>query len=152
MSKNSAVAFCGIGPDHALEQINRSFKVKGGLVGITRKASSKNNFFWHHQRFQSLQAMISFTQESLRLKIRHHELNDRIQSRARTHTQKLIDKIRLYGSPFIEMHPKLYNIATGAVATDLVQKEICNQPEIGSSLFEIFLKTRIESDDKNGQK
>ena len=149
VNKNSAVAFCGIGADHALEQINRSFKVKGGLVGITRKASSKKQFLLASPALSKLADDAKLLQGITSIDKKHHELNDRIQSRARTRTQKLIDTIRSYENPFIDMHPKLYNIATGAVATELVQKEICNQPEIGRSLFDIFLSTRIKSNDTN---
>ena len=35
VNKNSDVPFCALGADHALEHINRSMKVTGGLVGIT---------------------------------------------------------------------------------------------------------------------
>ncbi|EDO31470.1 predicted protein [Nematostella vectensis] len=35
VNKNPNVSFCAVGADNALEQINRSMKVSGGLVGIT---------------------------------------------------------------------------------------------------------------------
>ena len=45
VNKNAMVPFCSIGADHALEQINRSMKVAGGLVGITLNAAARINFF-----------------------------------------------------------------------------------------------------------
>ena len=35
VNKNQVVPFCAIGADHGREQVNRSMKVTGGLVGIT---------------------------------------------------------------------------------------------------------------------
>ena len=39
------VPFCTLGADHALEQINRSMKVSGGLVGITLNPNARIKFF-----------------------------------------------------------------------------------------------------------
>ena len=45
VNKNSEVSFCALGADHALEHINRSMKVTGGLVGITLNANVRDKFF-----------------------------------------------------------------------------------------------------------
>jgi len=45
VNKNPCVPFCAIGPDHALERLNRSVKVTGGLVGITLNPSARVKFF-----------------------------------------------------------------------------------------------------------
>ena len=45
VNKNQHVPFCAIGADHALEHINRSMKVTGGLVGITLNANARTKFF-----------------------------------------------------------------------------------------------------------
>ena len=40
------IPFCAIGPDHALQQLNRWMKVNRGLVGITlNKKNATNRFF-----------------------------------------------------------------------------------------------------------
>ena len=39
------VPFCAIGPDHALEQVNRMLKVAGGLTGITLNPYACTKFF-----------------------------------------------------------------------------------------------------------
>lgn len=44
-TKNSHAGFCGLGADHALEQINRSMKVSGGLIGITLNPHARTTFF-----------------------------------------------------------------------------------------------------------
>ena len=45
VNKNSDTSFCALGADHALEHINRSMKVSGGLIGITSNPSAHNKFF-----------------------------------------------------------------------------------------------------------
>ncbi len=40
VNKNESLSFCFIGADNALENINRSIKVTGGLVGITLNPSA----------------------------------------------------------------------------------------------------------------
>ena len=40
VNKNEVVPFCAVGTDTALENVNRSLKVRGGLVGITLNQSS----------------------------------------------------------------------------------------------------------------
>ena len=35
VNKNNAMSFCALGDDHALEHINCSMNVSGGLTGIT---------------------------------------------------------------------------------------------------------------------
>ena len=39
------LAFCSIGPDHALKQINRWVKITGCLVGMTLNKNARNSFF-----------------------------------------------------------------------------------------------------------
>ena len=45
VNKNSNIPFCALGADHALEHVNRSMKVQGGLVGITLNQTAWNKFF-----------------------------------------------------------------------------------------------------------
>ena len=45
VNKNPQVPFCALGADHALEQVNRSMKVSGGLVGITLNPHARTKFF-----------------------------------------------------------------------------------------------------------
>ena len=44
-NKNSCVPFCAVGPDNALEHVNRSMKVSGGLVGITLNPKARTKYF-----------------------------------------------------------------------------------------------------------
>jgi len=41
VNNNAQIPFCGLGPDNALEHVNRYMKVSGGLVGITLNPSGR---------------------------------------------------------------------------------------------------------------
>ena len=43
--KKSKIAFCALGADHALEQVNRWMKVAGRIVGITQNQTARTRFF-----------------------------------------------------------------------------------------------------------
>ena len=45
VNKNAQVPFCAVGADNALEHINRSMKVSGGLIGITLNEAVRTKFF-----------------------------------------------------------------------------------------------------------
>lgn len=45
VNKNALVPFCGLGSDNALEHVNRSMKVNGGLGGITLNPTARAKFF-----------------------------------------------------------------------------------------------------------
>ena len=53
VDKNPSVPFCAIGADHALEHINYSMNVVGGLTGITLNATARNYFHMLKQRWRS---------------------------------------------------------------------------------------------------
>ena len=46
VNNNRHVPFCTIGADHALEHVNCTMKVSGGLVGITLNISARTKFFF----------------------------------------------------------------------------------------------------------
>ena len=45
VNKNKEVPFCAVGGDTALEHLNRSMKVSGGLIGTTLNESTRGKFF-----------------------------------------------------------------------------------------------------------
>ena len=58
VNKNTTVPFTAIGADYALEQINRSMKVTGDLVGITLNPSCRK-FFLNAPELARLRGSIS---------------------------------------------------------------------------------------------
>ena len=45
LNKNAYAPFCAVSPDNALEHVNRSLKVSGGLVGIMLNPTHTKNTF-----------------------------------------------------------------------------------------------------------
>ena len=45
INRNNRVSFCAVGAGNALERLNGSMKVSGGLVGITQNESARAKFF-----------------------------------------------------------------------------------------------------------
>ena len=41
----SKIAFCALGADHALEQVNQRMKVTGGIIGIRQNQTARTRFF-----------------------------------------------------------------------------------------------------------
>ena len=52
--KKALISFWGLGVDNALEYVNRSMKVSGGLVGITLNPSARAKFFLISQELARL--------------------------------------------------------------------------------------------------
>ena len=46
VNKIAKVATCAVGADHALEHVNRSMKVSGGLIGITLNPTARTKYFF----------------------------------------------------------------------------------------------------------
>ena len=45
VNKNAMAAFCAVGADNAPENVNRSMKVSGGLIGITLNRTARTKYF-----------------------------------------------------------------------------------------------------------
>ena len=57
INKSSRVSFCAVGADNALEHLNHSMKMSGGLVGITRNESARTKFFLSAPEAKSMAAV-----------------------------------------------------------------------------------------------
>ena len=57
INKSSRVSFCAVGADNALEHLNHSMKVSGGLVGITQNESVRAKFFLSAPEAKSMAGM-----------------------------------------------------------------------------------------------
>ena len=81
VNNNSKVSFCGLGDHNALEHINRSMKVSGGLVSITRNPSARK-----------LARLAKQAKEiagvSIKLQDQHHNLSLAVLSREENNVSK----------------------------------------------------------------
>ena len=101
VNKNPHVSFCAIGADHALEHINRSMKVSGGLIGITLNASARTKFFLIAPELARLageaEEMAGCT---LNAKLSHHALPDSTGQRQRRSIIALNCTLAGFTNPF----------------------------------------------------
>ncbi|MES9880238.1 MAG: hypothetical protein ABW185_05080 [Sedimenticola sp.] len=150
VNKNSTVSFCAIGADHALEQINRSMKVSGGLVGISHNPSARAKFFLISPELARLateaQQMAGVKAEQ---RTRHHGLSKALLARHEKNIQKLTATLVNFTNPFAAEGVDLYNLVTKLVAPEQIKVDLCQHDEIGRKLFESFVADRIQNDVTN---
>lgn len=90
VNKNPCVPLCALGADNALEHINRSMKVTGGLVGITLNPSARAKFFPIDPELARLADQAKdMAGVSSKVKGQHHNLTAAVVSRE----EKSIDKV-----------------------------------------------------------
>ena len=102
VNKNPDVAFCVLGADHALEHVNRSMKVSGGLIGITLNPKARTKFFLVAPELARLteeaQDMAGLTTSPSPTK--HHELSGPTLQSHEVNVLKLTDTFRNFTDPF----------------------------------------------------
>lgn len=78
VNKNKEVPFCAVGGDTALEHLNRSMKVSGGLVGITLNESARAKFFLIAPELARLTAEAKAMAGLVPERAHHQELNSAV--------------------------------------------------------------------------
>lgn len=147
VNKNPHVPFCALGADHALEHINRSMKVSGGLVGITLNPSARNKFFLIAPELARLadeakhMAGITSSKEGNH----HHTLTASVHSREEKNIEQLLATLETFTNPFTEESDELFNLVTKIVAPDKVKADLTEQANIGLKLYQTFVKDRIKT-------
>ena len=144
VNKNAYVPFCAIGADHALEQINRSMKVAGGLVGITLNDEARLKFFLIAPEMAKLarEAWEMAGGETYTPK-HHHALLSSTQLRHDKNIEALTVTMRTFTDPFTEDSEELVNLVTKEIMPEKVKKDLCEEPAIGEQLLNDFVKARI---------
>ena len=123
VNKNNRVSFCAVGADNALEHLNRSMKVSGGLVGITQNESARAKFFLIAPELARLSSEAkSMAGVSLHTPEQHHTLSAAIVAREDKGVQQLIAAIKSLTNPFSvskdsASNSDLYNLVTKVVTS-----------------------------------
>lgn len=142
------MSFCGLGADHALEQINHSMKVSGGLVGITLNPNARNKFFLTVPELSRLadeaKEMAGATAND-NINIHHHTLADSVISREKKSIEQLLTTMENFTNPFSLESDQLFNLVTKVVMPDQVKNDLMEQTNIGQDLFGVFVKDRIQT-------
>ena len=149
VNKNK-IPFCAVGVDHALEHINRVMKVAGGLVGITQNASARERFFLTAPELSRLSEEAHEMSGSLTAtQKQHHDLSRVVWTRQEENILKLKNVIVSFMNPMMHKSEYLINIITKMVMPTQVQKDICNQDEIGQQENVTFVEKRINKNEVN---
>ena len=150
VNKNSKVSFCGLGADNALEHINRSMKVSGGLVGITQNPSARAKFFLIAPELARLAEQAKeMAGVSIKIQDQHHNLSLAVLSREENNISKLTTTIVRYTNPFTEPEDYLFNLVTKVVMPEEVKHDLCAQSIEGAKLLRAFVTERIQKRNEN---
>ena len=146
VNKNDDVSFCGIGGDNALEHLNRSMKVSGGLVGITLNPTARTKYFLIAPELARLAEQAKqMAGTSSKTQTHHHNLSTAVRLRQEKNIDRLVNGILRFTNPFTEESADLYNLVTKVVTPENVKKDLSEQSTIGKELFNNFVKERIQS-------
>ena len=144
----SSIPFCSIGPDHGIEQENRTMKVIRGITGITQKEATLDNVFLIApelarlvNEFGELNG-VSIKQQ----RTKHHDLVGTARNRIFRNAGKMQNIILSQGNPFTEHQNEIVNLMTKAEMKDEVKDSILNRDQIGHESFEQFVNERINTD------
>ena len=100
VNKNKEVPFCAVGGDTALEHLNRSMKVSGGLVGITLNESAWAKFFLIAPELARLTAEAKAMEGLFPERAHHQELNSAVLTHEDNSINKLTETIKTFTNPF----------------------------------------------------
>ncbi|KAL9972897.1 hypothetical protein ACROYT_G019285 [Oculina patagonica] len=149
-NKNSSIPFCALGADHGLEHVSRSMKVSGGLVGITLDQIARTKFFLIAPEIANLAEQAKdMAGVAPKIQTRDHNHTTAVLSREDKNVKALIKTIETFTNPFAEESLDLFNLVTNVIMTDKVKEDLCSQTAIGQTLFDTFVKERIQSEKVN---
>ncbi|MES9879620.1 MAG: hypothetical protein ABW185_01920, partial [Sedimenticola sp.] len=131
------VPFCAIGPDHAIEHVNKLMKISGGLKGLTQNASAMTRWFVMAHELGRLSSEAEDLAGSSRHKSTvHHDLSDASLERYERNVKQLKDVMKV-NDPFMVAEGELVNIITNAVMPDEVMYAIMKHDSIGKTYLHI---------------
>ena len=146
MNNISCVPFCAVGPDNALEHVNRSMKVSGGLVGITLNPKARTKYFLIAPELARLaQQAKQMAGSSSTTPKHHHTLATAVRLLQEKNIELLTITIRGFTNPFLEESSDLFKLVTKVVMLKEVKRDMCQQSAIGKELYGKFVKERIHS-------
>ena len=142
VNKNE-IPFCAIGPDHAIENVNKLMKIRRGLNGLTQQPAAMARWFLGAPELSRLatqaEHMVGVQRAS---SSHHHNLSDAVTNRYNENVQKLKDVLKV-SDPFATEERYLVNIITKAVMPDYIKEGVLTQDKIGQALFDTVAQERI---------
>lgn len=126
VNKNTNIPFCALGADHALEHVNRSMKVRGGLVGITLNQTARNKFFLTAPEMANLSGQAKdMAGVAPKIQTQHHNHTPAVLSREDKNIKALMETIETFTNPFADESSDLFNLVTKVVLPDNIKADLC---------------------------
>ena len=135
VNNNPSVSFCAIGADYALEHINRSMRVVGGLIGITLNANARNKFFLTAPEMSRLTVDAEDMVDGIASTTKHHHaLSQSILTKQEHNIDSLKVTICRFTNPFVaDCDGTLFNVVTKQVVPDAVKGTCANRERLETS-------------------
>lgn len=143
VTKETRSAFNQIADDQALEHVNKSGKVSGGLVGITRTESARDRWcLTYNERAKlSEDTKAMFCVGAEKEVASHKDLGKARMQRDEEDVLKLVSHFGRY-DVFRETE-NLVVITTGDVANEDIKKDLLGAEGIGKTIVTEFVKARL---------
>lgn len=147
--KKTKIPFVSIGPDHAIEQVNKIMKIQGGLKGITQQKSALLRWFLIapelHRLSEEAKHMLGVKCTTVN---KHHLLSDSKTNKFHNNVEKLLNVLRPKNL-FDCSEDKLINLITGAIMPEDVIYSVINRDSIGQAMFNKFVENRLVNNTEN---
>ena len=139
----STVPFCSLGVDHALEQVNKTMKVLGGIRGITQKPMTLARFFLVAPELARLSAEAEkLAGITKRQRVHHHELSKSAELHCEKSRQQLCNVLHEQ-NPFSMEDDCLMNLITKCIMPENVKKDILRSDVVGEQAYQSFVSEHI---------
>lgn len=146
----SKIAFCALGADHALEQVNRWMKVAGGIVGITQNQTARTRFFLVAPELARLKVESKQSADvEKNLSSKHYELTNAARTKVIVSALSLTTTLQGFTNPFEYDGDDIINIVTKAVVAVDIQRDIETLEQNGSDKFDEFVESRLKTKSTN---
>ena len=151
----SIVPFTSLGMHHALEQVNRSLKVTGGIVGLTLNPLARLRFFLIQPELCRLYADAQHVLAGLedggsKLQIKHHRSSQIFFVAQHKRVQGVLSVLQKPDiNPFVIKSKDLMTILTKKVVPEVVKRDVLQQTTRGVTAYHEFLTDRIKTGAKS---
>ncbi|KAL8571746.1 hypothetical protein ACOMHN_060831 [Nucella lapillus] len=149
VTKETKQLFNQIADDQAMEHVNKTGKVAGGLVGITKTDTARDRWSLtpsaRSQLAKDTKAMFglsSAADEDDEHDCAHKDLGKKRLKQDQDDLQKLINLFQTF-NPFAHPSPDLISLTTCDVASDVVKHDLLTAEETGKEVISEFVQKRF---------
>lgn len=145
--KRTKSNFSQIGPDQALEHINRVAKVSGGLIGITRNPAARDRWCLTLNEKSSISnatlRMFDIELQDVNNDWTHHDIGPARIARDEVDVKKLKHELERF-HVFERATNDLFVISTSDVAPDNIADSLSSAEDLGLKRVEEFVTVRLQ--------